>query len=117
MNLRGQIRLKERQITQAHLAMHDTRSEFKRVLHDRLSSRTALAVGFTGGLLLGWSRRKKPRKPAKSRVRDASKQVKQSMPPHWLGSYLIWPFVLATARDYMVSRRPSRSEVEGNSNR
>ena len=85
--------------------MADSAEEFKRVMHERLSSRTALALGFAGGLLLGWSQRRKSHKPIRSRVRDATTQAKQSLPPHWLGSYLVWPFVLATARDFVVSRR------------
>lgn len=117
MKLTRQIRLKERQIEQARLALKDSTAEFKRVLRERLSSRTALALGFAGGLVVGWSRGGRRRRPVKARVRDAAQQVKRGLPPHWLGGYLVWPFVLATARDFVVARRPSRREGEGIPNR
>ncbi len=117
MKLTRQIRLKERQIEQARLALNESRAEFRRVVHERLSSRTALALGFAGGLLAGWSRGGKRRRPAEARMRDAIRHARHSLPPHWLGGYLIWPFVLATVRDFVVARRPSRREGEGISNR
>ncbi|HEX7045649.1 MAG TPA: hypothetical protein VF203_13665 [Burkholderiales bacterium] len=123
MKLMRDIRLKERQIAQARIALAQSADELQRVLQERLASRTALALGFAGGLLAGWSRGRRRRAarrmtPARERVRGVTKQAKESLPPHWLGSYLVWPFVLATARDLMVARRPtSRREGEGISNR
>lgn len=117
MRLKRQIRLKERQVEQARMALSETRAEFKQVLHERLSSRTALAFGFAGGLLFGWSRGGKRERPAKVKVREATRRAKHGLPRHWLGGYLVWPLVLATARDFVVARRPSRHEGEGISNR
>lgn len=117
MKLTRQIRLKERQVEQARLALEESSAELRRVLHERLSSRTALALGFAGGLLFGWSQGGKRSRPAKVKVRDAAREVKSSLPPHWLAGYLVWPFVLATARDFVVARRPSRREGEGIPNR
>jgi len=82
------------------------------VLHARLSSRTAMALGFAGGLMLGRRQRARSARSgapaAKTRVRAAARRVKQSLPPHWLGNYLLWPLVLASARDFVVTHRPSR---------
>lgn len=117
MKLTRQIRVKERQIEQARRSLDDSRAELQRVLHERLSSRTALALGFAGGLLFGWSRGGKRSSPGKTGVHEAARRAKGSLPPHWLGGYLVWPFVLATARDFVVARRPSRREGEGFPNR
>lgn len=123
MKLMRDIRLKERQIAQARVALAQSTDEFRRVLQERLASRTALALGFAGGLLAGWSRGRRRRAarratPAREHARSVGRQAKESLPPHWLSSYLIWPFVLATARDFIVTRRPtSRREGEGFSNR
>jgi len=123
MKLMRDIRLKERQIARARIALAQSADEFQRVLQERLASRTALALGFAGGLLAGWSRGRRRRAarrttPARERARGVAKQTKESLPPHWLSSYLVWPFVLATARDLIVARRPtSRREGEGISNR
>lgn len=96
---------------QARQAFQQNVGNFKHTLHARLSSRTALALGFAGGLLLG--RRYRTTRSAKTgkRGQAAAQRVKQSLPPHWLGGYLIWPFVLATARDFVVTHRPGRREA------
>jgi len=104
MNLTQRIKLKERQAELARDAFLQTYAELRHVLYRKLSSRTALVVGFGGGLLLGLLKGKR-RRPAAA---PATSPVRGSMPKHWLGSYFIWPFLLATARDLMIARRPSR---------
>lgn len=119
MNLRGRIRLKEREIDLAQRALAQSAAEFRRVLHAKLSSRTALVAGFAGGLLLGWQRRRRNRRrpPAgyaqdrRSSMRETGRRATEGMPPHWLRSYIVWPFLLATARDALVSRRPTREQA------
>lgn len=113
LGLARRIRLKEREIEQARLALRQSTDEFRRVLRERLASRTALAVGFAGGLLLGWQQRRR-RRAKRSRSAAAKgdgtrlKRAAGGLPPHWLRSYVVWPFLLATARDALVSRRPTR---------
>lgn len=116
MRLRKRIRLKERQTEQARLALAQNTDEFKRALHAHLASRTALALGFAGGWLLGWGRprhgrRRQHGREVRQRATEATQRATRGMPAHWLRSYLIWPFVLATLRDYVVAHRPSRREV------
>lgn len=113
MKLTQRIHLKELQAEQARLALRENLEELRRVLHQRLASRTALAVGFGGGLLLGWSRRRR-RKAKAGRAGAAvavSAQTRRGMPQNWLRSYFVWPFLLATARDFVLSRRPGRREA------
>jgi len=98
------IKIKECQAQLAHNAFNQSYRELKYVLRRRLSSRTALVVGFTGGLALGWLKGKRRHKPPARLAQRAD----GSMPRNWLGSYIVWPFLLSTARDLVVSRRPSR---------
>lgn len=109
MKLLQRIHLKERQAEQARLALLQTVDEFRRVLHGRLASRTALAIGFGGGLLLGWARRRNA-KPGRAAANVAA-GARPGMPKNWLRSYFVWPFLLATARDFVLSRRPGRREA------
>ena len=106
MKLEQRIKIKERQVQLARTALVQSYSELKNVLYRKLSSRTALIVGFTGGLALGWLKGK-PRKH-KPAAASLTQQARASMPRNWLGSYIIWPFVLASARDLLIARRPSR---------
>lgn len=105
MKLAARIKLKEKQIELARASLTESVRDARTVLHQRLSSRTALAIGFGGGVALGWlgRRRRRPALPLPQRARE-------SMPRHWLGHYIVWPFLLATARDWVVSRRPSLKE-------
>lgn len=111
MKLAQRIRLKERQAEQARLALQDNTAEFRRVLHAKLASRTAMALGFGGGWLLGLSIQRRYRKPKPAVAPAATASQRQGLPRHWLRSYFVWPFLLATARDYLVSHRPSRKEA------
>lgn len=106
MNLQQRIKVKERQARLARAAFVQSYAELKHVLYRKLSSRTALTVGFTGGLALGWLKGK-PRKH-KPAAASLTQQARASMPRNWLGSYIIWPFVLASARDLLIARRPGR---------
>ena len=113
MRLSERIRLKERQAEVARLALEQTMTELRHTSRAKLASRTALAVGFGGGLALGlWKggRRKRVGKSRRSsdKQQRIDRRMRQSMPKHWLGHYLVWPFLLATARDFVVSQRPSR---------
>jgi len=107
MKVKQQIRLKELQLQRAQAAFDESLDEMGRIWHARLSSKAALALSFSGGWLIGWWRwRKRARHsplPARAVLRD-----KLGLPPHWLGHYLIWPFLLGTAHDYLLSRRPTR---------
>lgn len=107
MKLAQRIRLKERQAEQARRALNESIAEFRRVLHERLASRTAMALGFGGGLLLGWSRRRGRR----AKAQTARAGTRRGLPKTWVRSYFVWPFLLATARDFMLSHRPSRREA------
>ncbi len=111
MKLSQRIRLKELQAEQARLALRESVEEFRRVLHERLASRTALAVGFGGGLLLGWSRRRARKAQPGRAAEPVSARARRGMPQNWLRSYFVWPFLLATARDFVLSRRPGRREA------
>lgn len=104
MKLMQDIKIKERQAQLARSAFSESYRELKYVLRRRLSSRTALVAGFSGGLALGWLKGKRRRKPPARLAQRAG----GSMPRNWLGSYIVWPFLLSTARDLVVSRRPSR---------
>ena len=105
MKLRQRIRLKETEAEQARRALDESIAELKRVLHYKLSSRTALILGFGGGWLLGWRARRAPSSSKARRARTSH------MPRHWLRSYFVWPFLLRTARDYLAAYRPSRREA------
>lgn len=119
MNLRGRIRRKEREIELARRALRQSSEEFRRVLHAKLSSRTALVAGFAGGVFLGWQQRRRQRRtrpPPRAhqeggRVRRLGRRATEGMPPHWLRSYIVWPFLLATARDAVVGSRPRRGQA------
>lgn len=113
MRLTKRIQLEELQAEQARREAQETMREFRQLLRQRLASRTALALGFAGGMALGWWRTKHKAAPSKAApVKRARGAARQSLPPHWLGKYVVWPFLLATARDFVVSRRPS-SEQQG----
>lgn len=101
MKLEQQLAVKQRQIDLARDTLNESVADFRRVLHRRLSSRTALAVGFGSGVALGWLKRRRrgPRVQLPARAREA-------MPRHWFGHYIVWPFLLATARDWVVQHRP-----------
>lgn len=103
MKLLQSITIKERQAQLARDAFFQSYRELKHVLYRKLSSRTALVIGFSTGLALGVLKGKRRRPTA-----APSQRVRGSMPKHWLGSYIVWPFLLATARDLIISRRPSR---------
>ena len=107
MNLVRRIHLKERQAEQAQLALEESIAEFRRVLKARLASRAAMTLGFAAGWLIGFvpRRRRVPAKP------QPIARAKRGMPKNWLRSYFVWPFLLATARDFLVARRPSRREA------
>jgi hypothetical protein len=114
MKLEQQIRLKERQVELAQLALSESIVELRRVLRSRLASRSAMAVGFAGGLFLGLrrrSRRNKTQRASQSKADALQANKRHGLPKHWLGSYFVWPFLLATARDLVLSHRPSRREV------
>lgn len=111
MKLSQRIHLKELQAEQARLALRESVEELRRVLHERLASRTALAVGFGGGLLLGWSRRRGRKAKPRRAGAAVSARRRGGMPQNWLRSYFVWPFLLATARDFVLSRRPGRREA------
>lgn len=108
MKLQGRIKLKEREIELARETIAESYGDMRRVLHRRLSSRTALVLSFGSGVALGLLRRRR-RQAAEPRPRklELPKQAREAMPKHWLGHYIVWPFLLATARDWVVSRRPS----------
>lgn len=100
MKLQQQIRLKERQAEQAQAALDESTQEFRRVVYARLSSKTALALSFSGGWVLGWWRMKHRRRSNAKRVSE-----RLGMPRHWLGHHIVWPFLLGTVHDYLLSRR------------
>ena len=104
MKLMQRIRLKESEAQQARLALEESIRELKRALHYKLSSRTAMIVGFAGGWLLGW----RPRRRSRS---QHGRAITSHLPRHWLRSYFVWPFLLRTARDYLLVHRPSRREA------
>ena len=105
MKLDEQLSIKQRQIDLARATLSESYADFRRVLHRRLSSRTALALGFGSGVALGWlkRRRREPRVELPARAREA-------MPKHWFGHYIVWPFLLATARDWVVQHRPNLTD-------
>jgi hypothetical protein len=100
MKLQQQIRLKERQAEQAQAAFEQSLQEFSRVVNARLSSKAALALSFSGGWVLGWWRLKRRRRSHSKRITE-----RLGMPPHWLGHHVVWPFLLGTVHDYLLSRR------------
>lgn len=116
MGLRKQIRLKERQAVLAREAFAQSMTELRGAWRRKLASRSALVLGFSGGLAVGFwrgRRRQRPRPEAQEHrgpARDGPSRVRSSLPPHWLGHYLVWPFLLSTARDFLVSRRPGRQQ-------
>lgn len=118
MRLTKQIRLKERQAEVAKQALEQSVTELRRTWRRKLASRGALVIGFSSGLAVGFWRggRRRPRADARSgapqasRLGEGAKRVRTSLPPHWLGHYLVWPFLLSSARDFMVSRRPGRQQ-------
>jgi hypothetical protein len=99
------IHLKESETERAHAALTEGVYELKHALHDKLSSRTAMVIGFAGGWLLGW------RGPRRVVAGSASRQRTRHLPPHWLRQYFVWPFLLNAAREYLLVRRPSRREA------
>lgn len=115
MKLKQRIQLKEQQAELARVALSENIDEFRYVLKAKLASRTALAIGFGGGLLIGWRRSRRTRlqkqlKQAQSMEKQrkpATASQRQGLPNHWVRSYFIWPFLLASARDFVVSRRPT----------
>lgn len=111
MKLKAQIDLKERQADVARLALQETTVELRRVVRARLASRTAMALGFAGGWLLGWGARRRPARKRRAARAAGGNNARRGMPSNWIRSYFIWPFLLATARDFMVARRPSRREA------
>ncbi|MFL6649421.1 MAG: hypothetical protein ACJ8KO_15800 [Sulfurifustaceae bacterium] len=111
MKLRARIDQKERQAEQARLALHETTVELRRAVRARLASRTAMALGFAGGWLLGWGTRRRVRRKRQPARVTASDKTRRGMPQNWFRSYFVWPFLLATARDFVVARRPSRREA------
>lgn len=119
MGLSKQIRLKERQAEVARAAFEQSVTELRGAWRRKLASRSALVIGFSSGLAVGFWRGGRRRHRAvpearydrgPSRARRGAERVRTSLPPHWLGHYLVWPFLLSTARDYLVSRRPGRQE-------
>lgn len=102
MKLKQQIRMKELQVERAHMALTEGMQEMRRVWRGRLSSKAALALSFSGGWVIGWWRLRHRRRHAQSRERLRDRV---GLPPHWLGHHLIWPFLLGTAHDYLLSRR------------
>lgn len=107
MKLDEQLSIKQRQIDLARATLNESYADFRQVLHRRLSSRTALALGFGSGVALGWlkRRRREPRVELPARAREA-------MPKHWFGHYIVWPFLLATARDWVVQHRPNLTDAQ-----
>ena len=110
MSLAKQARQKERQIELARRTLVESYGEGKRLVRERLSSRTALAAGFFGGVAVGLltGGRRKAANRKRMDGQPVTRRAKESMPKHWLGHYIVWPFLLATARDLVVGRRPSR---------
>ncbi len=108
MKLQGRIKLKEREIALARETIAESYGDVRRVLHRRLSSRAALVISFGSGVAIGLLRRRR-HQPVDTRPNklELPKHARESMPKHWLGHYIVWPFLLATARDWVVSRRPS----------
>jgi hypothetical protein len=107
MKLKGRIELKEREIELARETIAESYGDMRRVMHRRLSSRTALVLSFGSGVALGLLRRRRQASPPEQRRVELPKRAREAMPKHWLGHYIVWPFLLATARDWVVSRRPS----------
>lgn len=105
MKLQRRIKLKEREMELARATIAESYNDVRRVLHRRLASRTALVVGFGTGMALGLLKRRRRTMPRL----ELPKQARESMPKHWLGHYIVWPFLLATARDWVVSRRPTQA--------
>lgn len=110
MGIAQRIRLKEREAIQAREALGESVELFQQVLHERLASRSAMAAGFAAGLWLGWRRRSRRRQPEALHSKTKASGT-STLPRNWLGSYFVWPFLLATARDLVLSRRPSRREA------
>lgn len=114
MRLSKRIALKERQAEVARQALEQSVTELRHTWRRKLASRGALVAGFSGGLAVGFwrggrGRRKREsasQEPASSAAGKRAGHVRESLPPHWLGHYLVWPFLLSTARDFIVSRRP-----------
>jgi hypothetical protein len=111
MKLKQQIRMKELQVERAHSALNESMQEMRRVWRGRLSSKAALALSFSGGWVLGWWRLRHRRRQ-RERLAHSSERLRDrlGLPPHWLGHYLIWPFLLGTAHDYLLSRRAGKGQ-------
>lgn len=108
MKWQQRIKVKEREIELARATMAESYRDIRHVLHRRLASRAALVVSFGSGVLLGLLKRKRrPAMPRHARL-ELPKQAREAMPKHWLGHYIVWPFLLATARDWVVARRPTQ---------
>lgn len=104
MTLQQRIRYKAREIELARATIAESYGDIRQLIHRRLASRTALAIGFGSGLALGLLKRRRGARPRLQLPR----QAREAMPKHWLGHYIVWPFLLATARDWVVSRRPTQ---------
>ena len=101
MNWAHRVRMKEREIELARATITESVGEMRALVRRRLTSRTAMAVGFGSGVVLGLlGRRRRPRV-------QLPKQAREAMPKHWFGHYIVWPFLLATARDWVVAQRPT----------
>lgn len=109
MTLQQRIKVKEREIELARATMAESYRDIRHVLHRRMASRTALMASFGSGVLLGLLKRRRrpqPTGPKQARL-QLPKQAREAMPKHWLGHYIVWPFLLATARDWVMARRPT----------
>lgn len=101
MNWERRVRMKEHEIELARATVIESLSDMRAAMRRRLTSRTAMALSFGGGVALGLLRRR--RRPRL----ELPKQAREAMPKHWFGHYIVWPFLLATARDWVVARRPT----------
>ncbi|MBI3897082.1 MAG: hypothetical protein HY308_02165 [Gammaproteobacteria bacterium] len=109
MKLKHQLRTKERQLELAQAALQQSTAEFKHVLHGKLASKTALVMGFSGGWLMGfWRSRRQARRP---KAADGMRE-RLGLTPHWLAHHVVWPAVLATVYDYLLSRRPNKQQMK-----
>lgn len=104
MKLTQHIKLKEREIELARETVARSYAEARHVLRQRLSSRKALVLSFGSGVVLGLLKRRRPRHEPRVQL---PKQAREAMPKHWFGHYIVWPFLLATARDWVVAHRPT----------